>query len=497
MPDRAFLGVDIGTSSSKGVLVGADGTVLATEQRPHRVSRPQTGWAEQDAERIWWAEFVEITRALLARKPVELAAVGVSGLGPCLLPADATGRPLRPAMLYAIDTRATAQIQRLNDELSPESIAQRCGLPLTSQSVGPKLLWLREREPEVFGRTERVFTSSNFVVHRLTGAYTLDHLTASCFDPFYDMAAGRWADDWIDRYVRGPLFPELVWPGEIVGAVHPEGAAATGIAEGTPVICGTMDFWADNISVGADQVGDCMVSYGTTISVSAVAAGPPGNGLIALPGHLPGIYHVGGATGAAGALTEWVRTMTGTSSYEQLCRSAASVPAGADGLLMLPYFAGRRSPSDDPAARGVLCGLTLGHGPGHLYRAALEATAFEVRHVLDNLVAHGVDPAHLVVAGGGTRQRLWLQILSDVTGRSQHVPANLLGACYGVALLAARATGDAGNHTRWSTISDTIEPEPSRHEHYQRLYSLYQRLDMGTRQISHALDRWSRLSPPS
>ncbi|HVL97690.1 MAG TPA: FGGY family carbohydrate kinase [Egibacteraceae bacterium] len=187
--DGLLLGVDIGTQSSKGVLVATDGRVVEQVQRPHGMAHPRPGHFEQDAEEVWWGDFVHLCRELLARDGVDpraVAAVGVSGIGPCVVPADAAGTPLRPGILYGIDTRAVGEAAWLTDHYGEDAVLAMGRSPLTSQAVGPKLLWLRRHEPDVSAATERFFMASSYVVFRLTGEYTLDHHSASGVNPFYD-----------------------------------------------------------------------------------------------------------------------------------------------------------------------------------------------------------------------------------------------------------------------------------------------------------------------
>jgi xylulokinase len=186
-PSELLLGVDVGTSSTKGVLCGPDGGVVATTERPHELSLPRPGWAEHDAEEVWWGDFVSVCGELLEKADGEVAAVCTSGIGASLLPADGEGRPLRPAILYGIDTRATREIEELNERYGRDNLLSHCGSVLTTQAVGPKLLWLRRNEPEVWERTEKFFMANSFIAHRLTGEYVLDHLSASQCDPHYDV----------------------------------------------------------------------------------------------------------------------------------------------------------------------------------------------------------------------------------------------------------------------------------------------------------------------
>ena len=189
-----YLGLDVGSSSTKAVLVGADGAVVADARIEHGISRPRPGWAEQDAERDWWGGAVEACRRVLAGRAARVRAVGVSALGPCVLAADEGGRPLRPAILYGIDSRASAQIERLTAELGADEILARCGSRLSSQSAGPKIRWLADEEPGVWSATRRVFGASSYLLSRLTGEYVLDHHSAGQWAPLYDVHANAWID---------------------------------------------------------------------------------------------------------------------------------------------------------------------------------------------------------------------------------------------------------------------------------------------------------------
>ncbi|MGW3350296.1 FGGY-family carbohydrate kinase [Nonomuraea rubra] len=475
-----FLGVDIGTSSSKGVLVAPDGTVVATAVREHRTATPRPGWFEHDAEQVWWADFASIA-AELARPGI--AAVGLSGIGPCVLPCTADGAPLRPAILYGVDTRATAEIAAQTARYGAEAILDRCGSPLTSQAAGPKLEWLRAHEPEVWARTRRMFMAHSWLVHRLTGAYVLDHHSASQCTPLYDTRANAWITDWdlVPELER----PELLWSGDVAGTIMPEAAAATGLPAGIPVVAGTIDAWAEALSVGVTSPGDVMLMYGTTMFlVEVLASRAASSRLWGTVGVDPGTYNLAAGMATSGAITAWLRDLTGA-SFEELTAEAAAAGRGAEGLLMLPYFAGERTPLFDPDARGTIVGLTLRHGRGHLYRAALEATAFGVLHNLEAVRAAGGSAKRLVAVGGGTRGGLWTQIVSDVLQQPQVVPSHTVGAAFGDAMLAARSAGLSPDG--WNPPAHVVTPDPEAAETYTRLYGLYRDLYRSTSHISHAL----------
>jgi xylulokinase len=486
-----LLGVDIGTSSSKGVLTTPDGGVVATAVREHAVSRPHPGWAEHDARTVWWDGFAAVTRELLARADAPITGVGVSGIGPCALPATAAGEPLRPAILYGVDTRAVAEIDELTARYGAETINERGGSPLTTQAVGPKLAWLRRHEPEVWERTRRLFMASSYLVHELTGEYVLDHHSASQSSPLYDSREHTWIADWAEEIAPGLDLPPLAWPGEVVGTVTEAAAKRTGLAAGTPVIAGTIDAWAEAVSVGVTEPGDVMVMYGTTMFlIEVLASRRTWPGLWGTVGVTPGTYDLAAGMATSGAVTDWLRQLTGA-AYEELIEEARAAGHGAGGLVMLPYFAGERTPLFDPDARGLVLGLTLHHGRGHLYRAALEGTAFGVRHNLEVMRSAGGEARRLVAVGGGTKGGLWTQIVSDVLGRAQELPSVTIGACYGDALLAARATG-LSDGTGWNPPAGTVEPDPAAGQTYDALYELYRGLYPATRDAAHALAALSR-----
>jgi xylulokinase len=492
------IGLDIGTSSTKAVAVDAGGTVVAAVSGPHGTSQPRPGWFEQDAQTVWWEQSCTLLRALLADERVRrsaIRAVGPSGIGPCLLVCDKAGNPLRPAILYGIDMRATAEVAELTERLGAASILARAGSALSSQAVGPKLLWLQRHEPDTWARTARWFSASSFLVERLTGEYLIDHHTASQFDPMYDIRAQAWAGDWAAALSPGVPLPRLAWPGEIAGHVTVAAADATGLPAGTPVLAGTVDAWAEAHSVGVRQPGDLMVMYGSTLFLVGVdPAASPHPGLWLTAGLTPGTGTLAAGMATSGLLANWVAD-TARLPVGELIAAAGQVSAGADGLILLPYFAGERSPLFDPDARGVAFGLTLAHTPAHLMRAALEAVAMGVRHNLEafdsvrpaesrwRAVAVGGGVGSGSVGEGGAAGSLWPQIVSDVCGRAQDIPAQTVGASYGDALLAAAAVGLVPPGTDWTRIVATVRPRPELAELYDRRYALYRDLYAATRPL--------------
>ena len=486
-----FIGVDIGTSSSKGVLVNGAGEVLSQAVRSHVVSRPHPGWVEMDAH-IWWKECVAIIAELVAAAPGQVDAVGVSGMGPCVMVTDEQMTPLRPAILYGVDTRATAQIEALDAELGGAEVLARCGSALSTQAVGPKLAWIAEHEPEVFARARRLFMPSSWLAYCLTGAYLLDHQSASQATPLYDTHARNWYAPWVRRIAPEFEMPPLNWATEVAGTVHEEAAARTGLAVGTPVITGTIDAWSEAVSVDAHNVGDLMLMYGTTMfMVNTVAEPLTHPALWGTVGALPDTRNLAAGMATSGAITSWLRELFGRPDYLELLRLADESGPGARGLLCLPYFAGERTPVADPDARGIFAGLTVSHTRGDLYRAALESTALGVRHNIETFRAAGGQIDRVVAVGGGTQGDLWTQIVSDVTGVEQVIPTQTIGASYGAAYLAAASVLDV-SISNWNPTQRICRPNPETRDNYNELYELYRAFYPATRDISHTLARRQR-----
>jgi xylulokinase len=491
MTAECVLGLDIGTASSKAVLVDLEGRIVERAHRAHELSLPRPGFAEHDAENVWWVDVQALTAQLLP-KAKGLHAVCISGIGPCLLPCDADLRPLRPAILYGIDSRATMEIDELVARYGEEVILARGGSALSSQAIGPKILWLQRHEPDVWKRTRGWYMAHSFVVGRLTGEYVLDHHSASQCDPLYDLEREGWATDWVSEIALDVPTPRLVWPGEIVGTVSPSAAELTGIPAGTPVAAGTIDAWAESFSVGVRHPGEMMLMYGSTMFfIEIMSRTVRKEELWCTQAVERDRRSLAAGTSTAGILTEWLRDLVGRPPWESLLAEAAEVPAGARGLLVLPYFAGERTPIFDPAARGLIAGLTLQHGPPELLRAIYEGIAFSARQILEVFAQAGPKVSRLVAVGGGVQGRLWPQVVSDVTGFEQELPHVTIGACYGDALLAAIAARLVPEQTSWARPAETLSPNPESGPLYAQLYQMFSDLYPQTAAAVHSLAQLS------
>ncbi len=496
---RAYLGVDIGTYESKGVLVDSDGQVLASAARPHKMILPQPGWAEHRAEEDWWGDFVSISRELIANSGVlarDVKGVGASGIGPCMLPVEAAGAPLSNAILYGVDTRAAQEIVDLNAAIGEDAIFARCGNALTSQSTGPKILWLKRHRPDVYARTHKFLNSTSFLTHKLTGRFVVDHYTAANATPLYDADALNWTAWLAPEIVSLDRMPELAWTTDIAGGVTARAAQETGLAAGTPVIVGTIDAAAEAVSVGVLAPGQMMLMYGSTIFTVLVAdARARDPRLWWAPWLFPGQHASLAGLATSGTLTHWfrdqfARELDPASAMAALAAEAAASPPGARGIVFLPYFSGERTPIHDPHAKGMWFGLNLTHERADLNRALLEGIGFGTRHVLETYRDAGLAPSAIHVVGGGVNNKVWLQATSDISGQAQVTLKSNRGASYGDAFLAALAIGDvaASDISRWNPSTAQVLPNVQLRPLYDRQYAVFRELYARNRDLMARLD---------
>lgn len=487
------LGIDIGTFESKGVIVDGDGKVVATASRPHKMLVPRPGWAEHRPKQDWWGDFVHICQAMLAQSgidPKAIRCVGASAIGPCMLPVDANGEALSNAALYGVDARAAVEIEELDAEIGRERILAACGNALTSQSVGPKILWLRKNRPQIFDTAAKIVTSTTYLVQKLTGECVIDHYSAANFSPVYLIGKG-WSGELKSDLIDFDRLPRLAWSTDIVGQVTRKAARATGLAAGTPVICGTIDAASEAVSVGVRRVGDMMIMYGSTIFTIMLSADRIEDPrLWYAPWLFPGEHASMAGLATSGTLTHWFRDhfgrdLDGANAFAALAAEAEGSPPGAKGLVVLPYFSGERTPIHDPHARGTIFGLDLTHTRGDVYRALLEGIACGTAHIIDTYREIGRPPAKLLAVGGGTRNKVWSQATSDISEMPQVVAEKTVGASYGDAFLAALAIGAVSRSdiARWNPPEWTIRPRPRHAEIYRRQYSVFRRLYTQTRDL--------------
>lgn len=479
-----LLGIDIGGAGCKAVLVSRQGRVLGKAQREYPMETPRPGWVEQDPER-WWREVVEALRDLRGIAALdEVAAVGVSCTN-ALVAVDQRGQPVRPAILLW-DQRTAGQIGRLEE--AREEIRRITGnRPAPGTFSLPLMLWIRDEEPEAFGRVHRFLVPTGYLVHRLTGVYTMDPSRAST-TLLFDLTRRTWSEPLRRAFaIPSRVLPPVLPSAAIAGRVTAEAATATGLRQGTPVVTGCMDTVAAALTLGAVAPGTAFIIMGTATRAGVVLDAPPADDRFLNASHaLDDRWLSIAAMNGAGSSLHWLRDLYAARSYEEMIETASSVPPGAEGLVYLPYLAGERSPIWDPFARGVFCGVTLRHGRPQITRSVLEGVALAVRHNLELLErVRGLKPGALPIAGGGAKSALWCQIIADVIGRpllrSPLVDAEAVGA----AILAGLGCGLMDSleavARAWAEAAEEVRPRRELQRVYDRLFDVYQGVYEGTR----------------
>jgi xylulokinase len=494
VPDRYVLGVDLGTTGSKAILLSAGGRLAATATTDYPLLTPHPLWAEQDADE-WWSATAKSIREVLERAgvaPASVAAVGLTGQMHGLVLLDERRRVLRPAILWN-DQRTEAECAAIHERVGEDRVLALTGNLVLPGFTAPKVLWVQRHEPDVWARARTILLPKDFVRARLTDVLASDVSDASGTSLF-DVEHRGWSDEMREALGIAPTaLPQVAESPAVVGAVTAEAARATGLAQGTPVVAGAGDQAAQAVGSGILDEGMVSITLGTSGVVFAASQRyriHPRGRLHAFCHAAPSLWHLMGVMLSAGGSLRWYRdalggpekaqaAAAGRDAYDVLLEDAAQVPAGSDGLLFLPYLTGERTPHADPCARGVFCGLTVRHRKAHLTRAVLEGVAFGLRDSLELMKDLGIPIERIRVSGGGARSALWRQILADVCGTPIASLAESEGAALGAALLAGVGAGLFAGVREASavTVRETAEivpgPDTGR---YQRLYGVYRDL---------------------
>lgn len=487
-----LLGIDVGTGGSRAVLIDESGQILATETVEHApFASPQVGWAEQDPD-DWWRASKAAIRAVVSKNGIrvdEISGIGLSGQmhGSVLL--DKADRVLRPALIWC-DQRTDAQCEQLTRQIGERQIIELTSNPALTGFTLPKMLWVREFEPEIWNRVNCVLLPKDYVRFKLSGDKATDVADASG-TLLLDVVRRRWSSQMLSHVgIDERLLPGVYESQEITGTVSVEAAQETGLRSGIPIVAGAGDQAAGAVGVGIVKPGFVSATIGTSGVVFAASNEPaldPRGRIHTFCHAIPGRWHVMGVTQGAGLSLKWFREQFGVSHetagqnpYDALSSEAGQTPDGADGLLWAPYLMGERTPHLDPKARAALVGLTASHTRAHVVRAILEGVAFSLRDSLEIFREMNVPIDKIRLAGGGARSEVWRQIQANIYGQEIETVEAEEGAAYGVALLAGVACGI------WKTVDaacDAVvkvrerrEPDVSTREVLEKQYSRYRAL---------------------
>jgi xylulokinase len=440
------LGIDVGTSGSRALLLGEDGRLIGSTTADHAPFRsPQAAWAEQDPD-DWWRASQEAVRSLLARtgvSPKAISAIGLSGQmhGAVLL--DEAGEVLRPAIIWC-DQRTEQECRWLDREVGPARLLELTANPALTNFTLTKLLWVRTHEPAIWSRVRHVLLPKDYVRYRLSGEFAIDVADASG-TLMLDVVRRRWSQEMMDAVnIDAAVLPALFESSEVCARVSDQGAAATGLPVGTPIVAGAGDQAAGAVGMGITRPGTVSATLGTSGVVFAATDRPfldPGGRLHTFCHAIPDRWHVMGVTQAAGLSLRWLRDQFGLAAggdqaYQDMVKEASDVAPGAEGVLWAPYLMGERTPHLDPNVRAALVGLAASHTRGHVARAVLEGVTFSLRDSFTIFSELGLPVEKVRLGGGGARSAEWRQIQADVYGRNVETVETEEGAGYGAALLA-------------------------------------------------------------
>jgi xylulokinase len=480
------LGLDVSTTATKAVLVGEDGTVAAVGVSEYGLQTPRPLWSEQDPA-VWWSAAADAIAAALAAagaKGPDVDAVGLTGQMHGLVLLGSDDRVLRPAILWN-DQRTAAQCDEIRRRVGRTRLIEVTGNDALTGFTAPKVLWVRDNEPAVYDSAAHILLPKDYLRLQLTGGHATDKAGAGG-TILFDLAARDWSSEILEalQIDRGLLPPTHEGP-EVTGTIGAAAAAATGLAAGTPVVAGGGDQAAGAVGTGAVTAGVVSLSLGTS-GVVFVSTDEPRfearGRLHAFPHAVPDRWHLMGVMLSAAGSLRWFRdSLAPQATYDDLTTGAATVAAGADGLVFLPYLSGERTPHPDPLATGAFVGLTLRHGSNHLVRAVMEGVAFGLLDGLDIMVEAGAgSPSQIRASGGGIRSPLWRQILADVMNTEIATVTTTEGAAYGAAILAAVGAGwhsDVAAATdSWVSVDRVTAPGPDAEryvEHHRRFRELY------------------------
>jgi xylulokinase len=502
----ALLGLDVGTSGCKAVVFDADGTVLASASREYAVDMPRPGWAEQDIERVWVLAQEAMGEAVRAARVVEVAAIGLSVHGEAVTPVDATGRPLRPTIL-GMDTRTERENDWLRDHLGTEFLVARTGMPVHTINTLPKLLWLRNHEPDCWRTADRFLLVEGFLLQRMTGTVATSECLASRTQLF-NLATGRW-----DETILGAIglderrLGELLPSGTPVGRLHGEITSSLGLRRAPLVVTGGHDQACGALGAGVTRPGLACVSTGTAEVVEVAMPAPvlepdlAEAGLSVYRHVVPDVYLAMTLNHSGGLSLRWFRdhfcepqlsaaVTTGHDAYELILGEA---PAQPTSLMVMPHFAGSGTPKLDPSSRAAIVGMTFATSRGEVARAILEGLTYELRANLDLLAVAGVEVGTLRAIGGGARSPLWLQLKADITGIPVARPQVTEAAGLGAALLAGVGAGVFPSAVAAADsclqIAETRTPDPVARRAYDERYAIYRALYPALTLVNHRISQ--------
>ena len=479
------MGIDIGTTSVKTVLITSSGKIIGEATEPHDLMSKHAGWAEEDAN-IWWDNAIKTVRTLCGQYPEETArieAIGSSGMVPAIVMLDREGKVLRNT-IQQNDARAISQIEKVTANLDQKELYKRTGGFTNQQHVIPRLLWIKENEPEIFKKTDYVMGSYDYIVYKMTNKRSIE-MNWAVESGMFDIHTKQWINEHFDAFGISPsLFPAVNSSIAYVGGVSEEAARLTGLKPGIPMIAGSADHIASSLAAGIIEEGDLLIKFGGAGDILYCVDTLKTNPKLFFDYHIvPDKYLLNGCMASSGSLVKWftndILGYDNPDVFKKLDEEASQLTPASDGLIILPYFVGEKTPIFDPTARGVIFGLNLSHQKSAIFRAILESVIYGFQHHVDVLRESGYHPRQIFATNGGAKSNFWCQIAADVLGATIKAFPFHPGSALGVAFLTGMASGA---FSEWQEIHKFLdafrlyEPIPENQKIYKKSYKIYRNL---------------------
>ncbi|MEM4092776.1 MAG: FGGY family carbohydrate kinase [Conexivisphaerales archaeon] len=467
-----YIGVDIGTSSTKGIMLDRSGEVISQTSVAHGYSIRSEGWVEQDPK-MYWDDFREVIRRLHVSGRV--CAIGITGLSPSIVPVDKEGAPVMNSIIY-MDRRAWKEAEFVEKRFERDELLKITGNRADPFFGGYKLMWMIKNEQDKYARTWKVLDPAKYVIFKLTGRAAIDPVTASMYAPYFDINRNAWTGEVFSEGID--KLPDITDANGIIGHVTGWAATETGLEEGISVINCSTDATMSAYSCGVTTHGDSCIIYGSTGLWMTVVDNVKYDDRLVNTRDLTGkSTMISGGVLTFGSLLEWFSKKVAHKSLRELDIEASKLQPEVNEIISLPYFMGERTPVWDIKARGAIIGISLVHGRGHLYRSLVESTAFAMRQNIEVARKIGVEVKEAKTTGGGANSRFWRQVISDVTGVRQLYLKPNFGAAFGSAFLGAVADGefDFLDIKKMTIIAEVTNPRKEMSNIYSRLYRKYLR----------------------
>ncbi|MBR3212062.1 MAG: FGGY-family carbohydrate kinase [Firmicutes bacterium] len=484
--EKYILGIDIGTTAAKLILISSEGRIVCESNQSHDLLSLHRNWAEERAE-DWWQNVVDGIADLRERAPeamADISCIGCSGMVPAIVLMDEEGNVLRNT-IQQNDSRCTRQIDYLTGLIDQKELYERTGGTTNQQHILPRLLWVKENEPDVWSRVRTVMGSYDYIVYKLTGVKSLE-LNWAAESGCFDIRKREWITDQIELCGMDPaILPKVNDPTAIVAETSPEAAALLGIKAGIPIVGGSADHVASTLAAGIIDEGDLLIKFGGAGDILYCTEELKTSEKLFFDYHdVPGKYLLNGCMASSGSLVKWFTNgilgcPSDRNTLQMLDAEAEKLPPASDGLVVLPYFLGEKTPIFDPGARGVFFGLTLSHTRAHMFRAIMESVVYGFRHHIDVLTDMGYRPRQIIASDGGAKSPLWCRISADILGAEIKAYPSHPGSALGAAFVAGMALGIFDD---WGRIRDFLddyklyEPDPEAVRIYDKAYKVYRSL---------------------